>query len=122
MSWRPGKPSDKAFEAPNICEDAKRRSTVSSQANKAGGAATEAQAARVMQAAALMPWGCMGSAEGVLLGGSKHDALLLRRLAARAEGARFVTSWDAAAAGFGVALNHLRWVWLGVFGSGETCW
>ncbi|GBF89567.1 hypothetical protein Rsub_02285 [Raphidocelis subcapitata] len=100
--WKPGKPPAAAFSVPKTCPlDAAR-------ARASGAAAPDARAARLAQAAALMPWGRLRAAGAAASApaAAGGDGLLLRRLAARAEAARFVEAHDARAAGFSVALNR----------------
>jgi hypothetical protein len=118
-SWKPGRPADKVFEVPKACDGAQKRRAA--EATQRGGVHADepARASRVMQAAALMPWARLSGAGGVgaaAAGGLAQGALLLRRLAARAEAARFVSSWDAQGAGFSVALNRFRWGCRGFMG------
>ncbi|KAI8473422.1 MAG: hypothetical protein J3K34DRAFT_518916 [Monoraphidium minutum] len=85
-SWKPGKPSDKAFAVPKACDTARKHHAA------AAAAPGSPRAARVMQAAALMPWARLpggGSGGGAASGGGVGGPVL-RRLAARAEAAR---SW-----------------------------
>lgn len=110
-SWRPGRPPAAAFAVPNGCPPP---SAVGRAAGAGAGAVSAARAARVAQAAALMPWRGLAqrrAARGVAAADAADapaaNAAALRRLAARAEAARFVAAHDAAAAGYSVALNHL---------------
>jgi hypothetical protein len=117
---------------PNACADAAAApaATVGPAVRRAAGSAprgaadADAAAARLAQAAALMPWarlrslpnaGAVDAAPGAPAEGGagaralEGSALLLRRLAARAEAAAFVARHDPAAAGYSVALNRFRW-------------
>ncbi len=124
-SWKPGKPPAAAFAVPNGCPDATAAAaaaaaapaptaasaTAAKAAANAAKISADARAARIMQAAALMPWSRLGSAAQKSESEGASAQLLLRRAAARAESVAFVEAHDAEAAGYELAVNRFRWAW-----------
>jgi hypothetical protein len=115
-SFKAGPIQDGVFEAPALCADSKRAA-----ATRQPDAATRHAAQALSASAALMPWGrvnALSSSSGASSGaaGAAAELQQLQRLAVRADNARFVSDWNAAAAassgnsgssgGFKLALNR----------------